>query len=223
MSVRYLFNTAGNYVAFQHGNHVFTPNADWLGFLIGGNQLYSANGTFLGYVLEDDRVARNKKEQRPQLGPFQRPPMPARPLKPLKPLKRLRKPKLPNPYEDVFEGGIVGAEPDTTSSDVFLDDLIDTDLYAADNKYLGRVNRNPYDINSIAHQYGEFGNSFSVKSILNKYGPYGSPYSGLSPYNEFSRTPPRFVKNGKILAYLTANQFIGPRVDPTEFLTWLGR
>lgn len=224
MSVRYLFNTVGNYVAFQQGSNVFAPNAEWLGFIVGGNQLYAPDGEFLGYILGDDRVARDKTEQRrPKLGPLQRPQRPLRPLKPLKPLKRLRKPKLPHPYEDVFEDGIIGAEPTSLASDVALDALLGSALYAADNVLLGKINRDPYDAESITNQYGEYGNPYSGKSIFNEYSTYGNPYSALSPYNEFSRTPPRFVKDGNILAYLTVNQFITPRVDPKQFRAWLGR
>ena len=224
MSVRYLFNTAGNYVAFQQGTNVFSPSADWIGYLQGGNQLYSTDGQFLGYVLNDDRVARNKTERKlSQLSGFQRPMRPLRPLKPLKPMKRLRKPRLPYPYEDVFEEGIIGTEPGTLGPDVSLDSLMDSTLYAADNTILGNVNKNPYDSDSITNQHGPYGKPYSAGSIFNEFAPYGNPFNALSPYNEFSRTPPRFIKDGQTLAYLTVNQFISPRVDPKQFRAWLGR
>lgn len=224
MSTRYLFNTAGNYVAFQQGTNVFSPAADWIGFLAGGNQLYSTDGRFLGYVLDDDRVARDRSERaRPQLSSLQRPLRPLKPLQPLRPLRRLKKPRLPPPYEDVFDGGVVGSEPGTLGPDVALDSLIDSQLYAADNTLLGNVNRNPYDAESIANHFGKYGNPYNSTSIFNGFAPYGNPYSALSPYNEFSRTPPRFVKDNQTLAYLTVNQFISPRVDPKQFQSWLGR
>lgn len=224
MAARYLFNTAGNYVAFQQGTNVFSPSADWLGFVIGGNQLYSTDGYFLGYVLDDDRVAKNTTEPpRPQLSAFQRPMRPLRPLRPLKPLKRLRKPRLPYPYVDVFEDGIIGTEPGTLGPDVSFDALLNSKLVAADGKLLGNVNKNPYDTDSITNPYGPYGNPYSADSLFNEYGSYGNPYSALSPYNEFSRTPPYFVRDGKTIAYLTVNQFISPRVDPKQFRAWLGR
>lgn len=224
MATRYLFNTAGNYVAFQQGTNVFAPSADWLGFLLGGNQLYSTDGHFLGYVLNDDRVAKDTSERpRPPLSALQRPMRPLRPLKPLKPLKRLRKPRLPPPYVDVFEEGIIGAEPGSLGPDVSLDALLDSTLIAADGKLLGNVNKNPFDTDSITNQFGPYGNPYNAGSLFNEYGPYGSPYSALSPYNEFSRTPPHFMKGGNLLAYLTVNQFISPRVDPKQFRAWLGR
>lgn len=224
MSVRYLFNTAGNYVAFQQANNVFSPSTDWVGFIVGGNQLYSTDGDFLGYVLNDDRVARDKTEpKRPRLTVMQRPPRPMRPLRPIKPLRRLRKPRLPFPYEDVFEDGLIGAEPRGLSPDVSLNALIDSKLFGGDDTFLGNVNKNPYDIDSLSNQFGQYGNSFSSLSIFNDFAQFGNPYSHLSPLNEFSRTPPRFVKNGQILAYLTVNQFINPRIDPKQFKSWLGR
>jgi hypothetical protein len=219
MSTRYLFNTAGEYVAFLQGNNVFTPDADWIGFIRNGNQFYSSDGQFKGYVLEDDRVARSKVElTRPRVP---RPPRPPRPLRPLRPLRRLRKSKLPYPYEDVFEHGIVGQEIESLAPAGSLDELEGSDLYAADNTFLGKVTKNSFDTNSLANEFGTFGNPYSSSSIFNEYATYGNPYSQLSPFNEFSRIPPRFVKNGRVLAYLTTNQFITPRVDPTAFKTWL--
>jgi len=224
VAARYLFNTAGNYVAFQQGTNVFSPSADWLGFVIGGNQLYSTDGHFLGYILDDDRVAKSTTERpRPLLSTFQRPMRPLRPLRPLKPLKRLRKLRLPHPYVDAFEDGIIGVEPGTLGTDVSFDALLDSKLMAADGKVLGNVDKNRYDTDSITNPYGPYGNPYSADSLFNDYGPYGNPYSALSPYNEFSRTPPFFVRDGKTIAYLTVNQFISPRVDPKQFRAWLGR
>jgi hypothetical protein len=138
-------------------------------------------------------------------------------------LKRLRKPRLPHPYVDVFEDGIIGADPRSLGPDVALDSLLDSQLLAADGKLLGNVNKNSYDTESITNPYGTYGNPYNADSLFNEYGPYGNPYSVLSPYNEFSRTPPYFVRDKKLLAYLTVNQFISPRVDPKHFKAWLSR
>jgi len=223
MATRYLFNTAGNYVAFQQATNVFSPSADWIGFIMNGNQLYSTEGNFLGYVLDDDRVAKNTSEVRPTLSSYQRPMRPLRPLKPLKPLKRLRMPRLPHPYVDAFERSIVGAEPAKPGPILSFESLLESKLFAADGKYLGKVSKNMYDSESITNQYGAYGNPYNGDSLFNEFGKYGNPYSALSPFNEFSRTPPYFIKGGKTLAYLTANQFISPRVEPQQFKTWLGR
>jgi hypothetical protein len=218
MAVRYLFNTAGEYVAFAANGNVFSPKGQWLGFVHGGNQFYSADGRFTGYILEDDRVARKKGELRkPRVGP---PPTPPSPLMPLNPLRRLRKPKLPPPYEDVFEHGVEGdllSHPST----VGLHHLEGSELLAADGTFLGRVSRNSLGNDSLTNEFGPYGNPYSASSIFNNFGQYGNSFSPHAPGNEFSRTPPRFVKGGRVIAYLTANQFIAPRVDPLAFKVWL--
>lgn len=58
-------------------------------------------------------------------------------------------------------------------------------LWSPDGTYLGNVNRNPYDPNSISNPYGQYGNPYSANSVNNPYGKYGnpySPYSGRNPY-----------------------------------------
>jgi hypothetical protein len=58
-------------------------------------------------------------------------------------------------------------------------------LYAPDGTYLGEMNRNKYDPNSISNPYGEYGSKYSPKSINNPYGVYGSKYSDQSPNNPY--------------------------------------
>ncbi len=101
MSVRYLFNTAGKYVAYLSDGNIFTRDNKWFGYIDNGNEVYDTRGRFVGYVLSDDRVVRNKMEmpRLPQLPPL--PPLPA--LPPLPPLPRLAMLPLPPPYEDVFK------------------------------------------------------------------------------------------------------------------------
>ena len=96
MTVRYLFRTSGEYVAFVQDDNVFTPDCDWIGFIQNGNEVYHDGGAFMGYLLDDDRVARNRQEARrmPRM----------RPMRPMRPMRRLRMLRLPYPYQDVFEG-----------------------------------------------------------------------------------------------------------------------
>jgi hypothetical protein len=54
------------------------------------------------------------------------------------------------------------------------------------NKYLGNLNRNPFDPNSVNNPYGQYGSKYSPDSIMNPYGTYGSPYSPYSPTNPYS-------------------------------------
>lgn len=66
-------------------------------------------------------------------------------------------------------------------------------IFAQDGTYLGRLNSNPYDPESIANPYGRYGSPYSSTSISNPYSPYGSPYSSLSPTNPYASTPPVVV------------------------------
>lgn len=59
-------------------------------------------------------------------------------------------------------------------------------LYAPDGTYLGNLNRNPYDPNSVANGFGRYGNPFSADSINNRFGRYGNPFSSESVNNPFA-------------------------------------
>src|ERR671921_96370 len=98
-------------------------------------------------------------------------------------------PRLQYPWRIVFEKGIVERQlsVDDVATDQSLDILEGSGLKAADGTYLGNVTHNVFDPDSLANEYGEYGNPYSAKSIFNQYGTYGNP---LSPYNQFSRTPP---------------------------------
>lgn len=58
-------------------------------------------------------------------------------------------------------------------------------IVTPDGKYLGNLNANRYDPNSVANPYGQYGNRFSPDSVNNPYGQYGSrvsPDSARNPY-----------------------------------------
>lgn len=50
-------------------------------------------------------------------------------------------------------------------------------LVAPNGQYLGNLNNNPFDRNSVNNPFGQYGNPFSNKSINNQFSPYGNPYS----------------------------------------------
>ena len=60
-------------------------------------------------------------------------------------------------------------------------------LYAPDGTYLGNLNNNSFDPNSVANPYGKYGSEYSPYSINNPYGRYGSEYSRYSPHNPYAR------------------------------------
>ena len=65
------------------------------------------------------------------------------------------------------------------------------------DKYLGNLNQNPYDPNSVNNPYGQYGSKYSPDSIRNPYGTYGSPYSpysGTNPYAKGNQSPQIYGK-----------------------------
>jgi hypothetical protein len=68
-------------------------------------------------------------------------------------------------------------------------------IYAEDGTYLGRLNSNRYDSESVSNPYGRYGSRYSSSSINNPYSTYGSPYSSKSATNPYTRTPPVVIYN----------------------------
>ncbi len=64
-------------------------------------------------------------------------------------------------------------------------------IVSPDGQYLGNLNANPYDSNSVANPYGQYGSPYSPNSINNPYGQYGSPYSNQSATNPYATQAPR--------------------------------
>ena len=80
--------------------------------------------------------------------------------------------------------------------------------------YLGCLNCNQYDSNSIWNEYGTYGNQYNTNSIWNEYGTFGSEYSSFSPWNEYASYPPVIVdEDGNFYGYLTVNEFNNKRAD----------
>jgi hypothetical protein len=80
--------------------------------------------------------------------------------------------------------------------------------------YLGCLNCDQFDKNSIWNEFGTYGNSFSTTSIWNEFGVYGNEYGQYCPWNEFSTNPPVIVdKDGNFYGYLTVNEFKKDRAD----------
>ena len=60
-----------------------------------------------------------------------------------------------------------------------------------DGAYLGRLNRNRFDADSVSNPFGRYGSKFSLDSINNPYGKYGSPYSPYSATNPYAIEAPK--------------------------------
>lgn len=249
MHVRYIFNTSGNYVAFAQGGHLFDPNGEWLGFIEDGDDVYSArDGSYMGTISADDRLLVNiQVHGHNRLRPMR----PIRPMRPMRPMRRLRMSRLPQGFRDYFEVEIPrpasklldsiaalinsGHVPPEAAAELLTnignrafpetlekETLLGSQLKTPSGIFLGNVNRNRFDTDSLVNPYGSYGSRYSSESIFNKYSQFGSPYGSESPYNRFSSAPPMFVKDGHTLGYLTVNQYLSPRIDPDEFINWLG-
>jgi len=66
-------------------------------------------------------------------------------------------------------------------------------LVSPDGKYLGKLNNNRYDPDSVSNPYGKYGSKYSPDSINNPYGTYGSKYSDKSPNNPYATNSPYII------------------------------
>jgi len=65
--------------------------------------------------------------------------------------------------------------------------LCNWEVYSNQGKYLGNLNSNQFDPNSVSNQFGRYGSQFSPDSINNQFGRYGSQFSADSPNNPYGR------------------------------------
>ncbi len=95
-------------------------------------------------------------------------------------------------------------------------DGVELYIYAGryEEDYLGKLNANKYDSESIWNKYGTYGSKYNTKSIWNKYSTYGNSYNSYSPFNKYSTTPPALRdRNGKFYGYFTCNKSLANRAN----------
>lgn len=215
-AVRYIYSTSGEYVAFVQGRDMFSPSGNWIGRLVTGNEVFKPDGTFLGYLNSDDRIVRRRGERKP-IRSVGFPPF--RPFLPFRPFRRLKMPRLPHPYEDVFNA--VGPLQSMAEALPDLSHLEGGRIVAFDGTFLGRISKNRFDAESIGNSFGAYGSRYSVNSIHNPYGPYGGPYGAHSPFNPYSTSAPSVEVGGRIVGRLSKNIHLRPRIDPDELNEWI--
>ena len=68
----------------------------------------------------------------------------------------------------------------------FRNDSNSPKLIAPDGTYLGNLNNNRLDPNSINNPLGQYGNRFSPNSVNNQFSPYGNRFSPQysNPYGQ---------------------------------------
>jgi hypothetical protein len=84
---------------------------------------------------------------------------------------------------------------------------LDVRLYAEDGTYLGKVNNNPNDPESISNPYGKYGSKDSPTSINNENGIYGSKISLQSVNNPYTSHAPNMYGTG----YGTNPMYLGKK------------
>lgn len=215
---KYIFNTKGKYVAFILNNkYCFSKNNDYIGFFVGIN-LYNYSGEYLGTLTSDDRIIKDKNKKLPNIAPIFKP---NKPYLPYSPYNRYAMSRLPANFEDIFINEIPNNNLKEFDNEYIK--LLNCKIYSNDKKiFLGTINFNKYDNDSLANKYGTYGSQYSQISIFNKYGTYGSQYSSYSPFNEYTRTPPIIVdNNSRVIGKLTANMYAGGNIiDTIKFLNW---
>src|SRR5687767_7952544 len=89
-------------------------------------------------------------------------------------------------------------------------------IYGGENHdiYLGCLNCNDIDSNSIWNTIGKYGSNISSTSIWNDISKYGSDISSYSPWNDMARNPPVIVdKDGAFYGYFTKNEVKSKRAE----------
>jgi len=81
-------------------------------------------------------------------------------------------------------------------------------IIASDGTFLGTLNENEYDTNSIYNKYGKYGSHYNTTCIFNKYSNYGSDYSDKSPFNQYANNAPGlFDRQGNFYGTLSINRY----------------
>ena len=91
-------------------------------------------------------------------------------------------------------------------------------LQGGDGQFLGNINQNKYDRDSILNRYGPYGSNYSPTSIHNQYSKYGSPYSQLSINSAYASNPPILFLNGERRGVVSKNRYLTNRIATDIFM-----
>lgn len=95
-------------------------------------------------------------------------------------------------------------------------------LYANDGTFLGKITWNDVDSDSIFNSVGSYGSDVSLTSIWNDVSQYGSDVSTESAFNDVAMSPPRIIRNGELIGYLTINVAKPGAISPKCLLNVIG-
>jgi hypothetical protein len=89
---------------------------------------------------------------------------------------------------------------------------------SAHDTFLGCLNCNRYDANSVCNRYGDYGSKYATDSVWNRYGDFGSKYSDSSPWNRYTGSAPVIVdQSGNFYGHLSANKYHSNRTQIALF------
>ncbi len=95
-------------------------------------------------------------------------------------------------------------------------------IYGQDGTFLGVVDTNRFNSDSVCNGFGTYGSRYSSYSIWNEYGTYGGDYGINSAFNEYGSYPPILYEwdgvNLNALYYVTTNPYKNPRIDAYAML-----
>ena len=87
--------------------------------------------------------------------------------------------------------------------------------------FLGYLNTDKYQKDSIWNKYGDFGSKYNTKSIWNEFGDFGSKFNSYSPWNNFSTNAPVIVdQQGNCYGYFSTNKF-HPKRTKIDWIIWI--
>ena len=93
--------------------------------------------------------------------------------------------------------------------------LYGSEVIADDGTYLGKI-ADSWDSDSIFNENGPYGSKDNNESIWNENGPYGNRFSRYSAFNPGTKTPPKIIKDGKFIGYLSINKRLSGAIDPNS-------
>ena len=96
-------------------------------------------------------------------------------------------------------------------------------LYGRNNhdKFLGCLDCNWSDSDSICNKFGKYGSQFSDDSIFNEFGVYGNRFNSSSPWNKYSSSdlvPIAVYRQGEFYGFFTINRFRTDAINITRQL-----
>ncbi len=94
-------------------------------------------------------------------------------------------------------------------------------IFSHDGQFLGFVNGNAFDPESVCNPYGNYGSVYSSTSLWNPYGNYGSKVGTFSAFNEISAQPPVLFDGETPIAYITVNSILLPQINSFYLLEYL--